>query len=104
MNAGEVIAGGVLPSKSHFPQPFPKSRIAAKTVPLRRHGQVHQGRIVARERAIEIFKCGIQFARGTVKNRALYVNGALVLFNGRGAAWKAAVSAVSALSSSGDSW
>ena len=47
------MTGSGGPGKSHPRKPLLKPRIAAQTVPLRRHGEMHERRVVAVERAIE---------------------------------------------------
>ena len=47
------MTGSCGPGKSHPRKPLLKPRIAAQTVPLGRHGEVHERRVAAVERAIE---------------------------------------------------
>jgi hypothetical protein len=55
----------------HVLQPFGESGIATQAVPLRRHGQVHQRRVAAGDRAVEVLERGIELAGGAVQNGAL---------------------------------
>src|SRR6516162_9984684 len=48
--------------KSHPRKPLLKPRIAAQTVPLRRHGEMYERRVAAVERAIEPPECVVEIA------------------------------------------
>ena len=56
------MTGSCGPGKSHPRKPLLKPRIAAQTVPLRRHGEMYERRVAAVERAIEAAECVVKIA------------------------------------------
>ena len=71
------MTGSCGPGKSHPRKPLLKPRIAAQTVPLRRHGEMHERRVVAVERAIEPAEGVVEIAGLGMQHRESEVGAAV---------------------------